>query len=353
MTAVVAPAEVRAMHAELAPAFRELARVRLPAEHEARRAELLGGWASWASQRVGWLEAPSLAMGGRALARSFARLQSDLAGAPLGPAAIPGDVQAAKEDLHARVEALHARLAGRPPPAWEQWRQGWHGFMARAPGWLDARAQERALAAMREHFERHRRALEGTRTTTGALGLTPPSALLDYRRLWDDFVMGTVRVAQELAETGEPLPESNLTEALFRQSMRNYAESIAVEWNAHANAKPEEILMFAGDYLGDFQRVVMRVGNFYQPEIRKMAPDAKLPAPPDVKAQSPIISAIEDAKIVTHGVLRLLAIGAGGALEAIEDLAHWGGRQIDKVTDATPIIAVAVAAVAVLAVMRR
>jgi hypothetical protein len=139
-----------------------------------------------------------------------------------------------------------------------------------------------------------------------------------------------------------------MTPELFSNEMQGYAESIMTDWNAHAGASDSVIMMMAGEFLQDYQRVVRKVGDFYQPQIRASCPDIELPQPPPVRLQSPVVSAIEDAKILGHGTLELLELGAGGALEAIGD----AGRLVGKAPDALPWLAVLGASLLLLSLRR-
>ena len=229
----------------------------------------------------------------------------------------------------------------------------WWRHAAAPVGWLDA---PDALRRGRELEERRQRLLGGTddevlyaarsvdawtpaAVATGA-SVTLPHEVLDYRALWDGYVMGTARAAAELAKAPPAAPPgSNLTPELVAGELGGIAESITADWNAHAGAEDHELATQAGAFLEDFQRVVRRVAKAYQPQIRKLAPDTKLPAPPGWRLQVPVVSAVEDAKILGHGVLQILGIGAEGALEALDATGHFLARQVDKVTDHIPILA--------------
>ena len=227
----------------------------------------------------------------------------------------------------------------------------WHRHGVAPVGWLEAPdALDRGFALE----ERRQRLLGGTDreivhaaggivgdgpcVVTGAF-ITWPHEVLDYRSLWDPYVMGTARAAKELATTAHPLEGSNLTQELFAGELTGFAKSITSSWNAHADAPDHELLTQAGDFLADYQRVVQRIASFYQPEILKLVPSAKLPKPPFWRLQVPVVSSLEDAKIVGHGVLQILGIGASGALEALDDTGRFIARTVDKVTDHIPVLA--------------
>ena len=260
-------------------------------------------------------------------------------------------------EQHARLAPAFAALSleHSGDPATERRRgdllRDWQNHVTAPVGWLDA---PRAYAFGRDLKERVERLRAETRDPWGVwaadqgaafatgYGPTWPHMVLDYRKLWDPYVMGTARAAIACSK-GAPLPASNLTQELYTGELTGIADSITADWNAHAGATDREIMTQAGDFLQDYQRVVRRVSDVYQPQIRASCPTAMLPQPPIPHLQVPVIGAIEDAEILAHGTLQVLAIGATGALEALEGTGEFIGRQVDKATGELLVIAIAVA----------
>jgi hypothetical protein len=170
-------------------------------------------------------------------------------------------------------------------------------------------------------------------------GFVTPGDVLSYRALWDDYVMGTARAAANCAAAWRaaaagqtpvtPPAVSNFaaqpdqrTLELWANTEQQYSDDIVTAWNAHANKQDWEIVAMAAEILQDFQSLVRRVGDFYQPIIAHDCPALPLPAPPSLELQKRVIGQIEGLGILSHGVLQLFGIGVGGALQTYQDIAH-------------------------------
>lgn len=170
-------------------------------------------------------------------------------------------------------------------------------------------------------------------------GFITPGDVLSYRALWDDYVMGTARAAANCAAAWRaaaagqtpvtPPALSNFavqpdqrTLTLWANTEQQYSDDIVAAWNAHASKQDWEIVAMAAEILQDFQSLVRRVGDFYQPIIAHDCPALPLPAPPSLELQKRVIGQIEGLGILSHGVLQLFGIGVGGALQTYQDIAH-------------------------------
>jgi hypothetical protein len=183
-------------------------------------------------------------------------------------------------------------------------------------------------------------AAASSRYATGAgEGIVTPGDVLAYRKIWDDYVMGTARAAvacaaawRAFAAQAPPATAPNVAQfavppdartlALWAAHQDQIAESITTAWNAHAGKQDYEVVLLASSILADFQNAVLRVGRDYQPQIAHDCPALALPKPPSVEAQKEVVGRIEGLKILAHGVLQIFAIGVDGALETVAQIGH-------------------------------
>jgi hypothetical protein len=172
---------------------------------------------------------------------------------------------------------------------------------------------------------------------TGLGGVVLPGDVLAYRKIWDAFVMGTARAAvacgaawQSLADGKAPLTPANIgqfavppdhkTLQLWAQLEQQKGDGIVSSWNMYAGLQDWEIVVSAGDILQDFQSIVRRVGEYYQPQILKDCPALVMPDPPSLELQQQVIAQIEGLGILTHGIMQLFVKGAEGALETYQTI---------------------------------
>lgn len=175
-------------------------------------------------------------------------------------------------------------------------------------------------------------------------GIVTPGTVLAYRSLWDGYVTGMARAAAacgKLWSSSDPsintkqfaaAPDAT-TMQIWANAEQGFSDSITASWNAHQNMSDAEIVISAADILQDFQNVVLRCGQFYAPQIARDCPSVTLPAVPSVDLQKVVIAEIEGEGILAHGVLQLLGIGVGGALEAAGEVASQVKQQVNKVAD--------------------
>lgn len=209
-----------------------------------------------------------------------------------------------------------------------------------------------------------------TYATGAGEGIVTPGDVLAYRKIWDDYVMGTARAAVACAAAWRAYaahqapstppaigqfavaPDAT-TLALWATHQDNIAESIVSAWNAHAGKHDYEVVMLASSILADFQNVVSRVARDYQPQIAHDCPALPLPPLPSKELQAQVVGRIEGLGILAHGVLQIFGIGVNGALETyariggdVEDAGKSVGRSLPTVAIAAVAVAGAVALLA-------
>lgn len=162
--------------------------------------------------------------------------------------------------------------------------------------------------------------------------IVTPGDVLAYRKMWDGYVIATVKLLgvcgdawAELAAGGSPathpntakfaVPPDAKTLQLKADTMHGYADNLLSSWNSHAGMSDSDLVLEASAVLQDFQAVITKIGQFYEPELQSDCPSLTLPSPPGVDVQSQVIGQIEGLGILAHGVLQLFAVGASGALE--------------------------------------
>ena len=177
----------------------------------------------------------------------------------------------------------------------------------------------------------------GVGAVPGTLGLTLPGEVIAYRQLWDAYVIDTCNALYACAQR-KPPARSNLTQAEFSDVYNGYASSLYASWNQDAGATMWQQLVFAEDYMKDFQKVVVSVANFYRPQLQLACPDIPLSPLPDVNDQSVVVSALESAKIIAVGSLELLGIGAGGAVQYIDKIGKAAANVVQTTVNYIPWI---------------
>lgn len=214
----------------------------------------------------------------------------------------------------------------------------------------------------------------GVSYATGAgEGVVTPGDVLAYRKIWDDYVMGTARAALACADAWRAyaaqqppstppavaqfaVPPDAKTLELWATHQSNIADAITIAWNAHAGKQDYEVVMLASSILADFQNVVLRVGRDYQPQIAHDCPALPLPQPPGIEVQKAVVGKIEGLGILAHGTLQILGIGAGGALatyQRIGEDAEDAGKAVGKSLPAMAVAAIVVGGAVALLALRK
>ena len=199
-------------------------------------------------------------------------------------------------------------------------------------------------------------------------GIVTPGDVLAFRQMWDAYVMGTARAAIacadawdaaataakatppgpmppgiNLAQFGTSTPDAD-TLQIWADTQRQNSATLVWEWNAHADTPDATLVIQAGAILGDFQNTVLKAGQWYRPQIARDCPNVALPAPPTTDVQAQVIAHLEGLGVLEHGVLQLLGIGAGGALDTLGAV----GATIQKTASAIASPGVWLGAAAVL-----
>ena len=293
----------------------------------------------------------------------------------------PASIDEMKRDLHNAIDALHRELAGAHADRVSRRAHeiaalvgDWNAWLAQPCDWLtapdvlqtgcDIEARIAVLQGPPAGGRLHTTGPDRPQRAGQASGIVTPSDVLAYRKTWDDYVMGTARAAatcaqawQALADEATPstppnvsqfaIPPDKQTLSLWAQAEQQHSDSITESWNMHAGKPDWQVVVQAGDILQDFQRTVQRVGNFYQPQIARDCPAIELPKPPSFDLQTQVIGRIEGLGILAHGVLQLLGIGVGGALQTYGSIAQHAleigkrvGEAAEKALDVAPVVIV-------------
>jgi hypothetical protein len=289
---------------------------------------------------------------------------------------LPSEVEAMKARLGPAVASVATTV--RSPEAEAIARQ-WADYVARRTTWASApedletaRDFEARLALM--HGVRVGQAAPSTEPESSH-GLVTPGDVLAYRKMWDDFVMGTARAALACADAWDAAaagktpttaintqqfarPPDQTTLKIWADSQRQNADSIVSSWNLYADTPDWQLVVQAGDILRHFQHTVLRVGQYYQPQIVKDCPALTLLAPPSFDLQQQTIARIEGLGILAHGVLQLIGIGASGALDTLGSIGSAATKVVTDVSSAvgafaSPLPWIAIAAVAAVVLLGR
>ncbi len=121
----------------------------------------------------------------------------------------------------------------------------------------------------------------------------------------------------------------------------------------HADLADYEIVVLAPHILQDEQRTVLRVGQFYVPELRRYCPDLLLPKVPTSTWQAAVIGRIEGTAILAHGILQLIGIGADGALQTLGSVASKTVDVLDAALSPTGLLVGGVIAVGAIVLLAR
>ncbi len=301
----------------------------------------------------------------------------------------PGEVEALRAQVGDAMRSICAPCAGVDPRTVAELLEDWQAWAAAPLDWLTAPS----LLAYGLELEADVATLQGPqprRYTTGPLrtgaaapptpatappthGIVTPGDVLSYRALWDDYVTGTAKAALACAQAwaaaaiaypapapaainvtryGAHPPDASILQ-LQADTETSYSDAIMLRWNEHANTPDYILLQNAGSILQDFQDTVLRVGQFYQPLIAEDCPSVALPSAPSTDVQKQVIARIEGLGLLAHGVLQLLGIGAGGALDTLGAIGSAAAEGAKALASPLPWIALGLAGVGALALTMR
>lgn len=304
----------------------------------------------------------------------------------------PAEVEQLADVLHEAIAGLCAPCSGIPAGVVDRLIDTYNEWAAQPLDWLSAPmllfeglAIERAVSKLQGPRARRYntgpvtgQATSSSSSSTPATpppthGIVTPGDVLSYRSLWDSYVMGTARAAQQCSQAwaaaaaaypaappaaintaryGAHPPDASILQ-LIADTEQSYSDGITTRWNIHADTPDATLLLNAGSILQDFQDTVLRVGQFYQPLIADDCPAIALPMAPDASLQSQVIARIEGLGIVAHGVLQLLGIGAGGALDTLGAIGGAVAQGAKTLTSPGPWIALGLAGAGVLVLALR
>ena len=180
-------------------------------------------------------------------------------------------------------------------------------------------------------------------------GLTWPGALIAYRNLWDAFVVGTIRAGLSAAQAYRTLAAGGTVDAALEpigaahpdpavysalaEALEGGMNTELGNWNQFANKADWEIMLNAGSYLQEYQRVVRQVGTRDQPNIHMQFPAMNLPEPPGIDVQAVTIGQLQGIGVVASGVLELMGMGTSGAFETMGKVTESGQKVLGAAAD--------------------
>lgn len=179
-------------------------------------------------------------------------------------------------------------------------------------------------------------ALYGRRVGAGAT----PMDILRYRAMWDQFVLDTVRSANECAgafaalaaQQSDPKLKANL--ASQGQAIQTQSSDILQLWNTWHDQSDASIVVNAADILKSQQDVVLDAGNLRQQMTQGPLTCAlsyhdaqgnivQATPGPDESTQAQVIAYLEGLGILAAGTLQVLGRAGGGALQTVGDAAQY------------------------------
>jgi hypothetical protein len=221
---------------------------------------------------------------------------------------------------------------------------------------------EGPMNAMRAHYLARASA---ARVVADPIIVTPMDVIA-YRKMWDPFVLGLVKVLKQCGDLWQKhdpsvntaqfaIPPDDKTFQLWGQIENQNGDGLLGEWNKYAGLSSAQIVFRAREILESFQATVLKAGGFYAQLLRRDCPKVALPDVPSTDLQAQVIGRIEGLKILAEGVLQILAIGISGALEAVGSAAQYVGSATKKVVDTvtSPLPWVAIGLVALVFLVSR
>jgi hypothetical protein len=190
-------------------------------------------------------------------------------------------------------------------------------------------------------------------------GFVTPGDVLAYRRTWDGYVLGIARAELTCAAawragqgdtSGFAVPPSASVIESYASGFETQANAIMTQWNAHAGLSDADIVIRAADILTYQQTAIMNVVAYSVQDLQRYCPKIVLPPVPSFDLQSEVIGRIEGLGILSHGVLQLIGVGAGGALDTYQQIgtkALSAGEKVGSILSSPwPWIAVGLVALA-------
>jgi hypothetical protein len=178
------------------------------------------------------------------------------------------------------------------------------------------------------------------------LGFVTPGDVLAYRTAWNEYVLDTVRVADECAAAYASLaaqkaqtdPQTSAQLAAIGTNIATASSDLLTQWNIWANTSDSTIVLQAATILQQQQDTILSAGT-----VRNMVSTGTLTCQPtfvdsngnvvtwiagvDPNVQAQIIARIEGLGILASGTLQILIGATGEALKEVGSAAQWLGQQ--------------------------
>jgi len=152
-------------------------------------------------------------------------------------------------------------------------------------------------------------AIELAKLASPNVGVTTPSDVLAYRKMWDPYVLGVARANLQCSQA------SGLDTTLASVH-KGESDDLMALWNQNAGLSDTDIVLRASGILQNQQDTVLQAGKMV-PGIKRDCPKIAIPEVPSLASQQAIIGAIEGQSILANGILQLIGMGADGALQTI------------------------------------
>lgn len=167
-----------------------------------------------------------------------------------------------------------------------------------------------------------------------------PMDVLRYRAMWDQFVLDTVRTANECASAFAAVaanqldPELKANLAGQGQAIQTQAADILKLWNTWHDQSDASIVINGAEILKSQQDVVLDSGNLRQQITQGPLTCAltyhdaqgnvvQATPGPDESTQAQVIAYIEGLGILAGGTLQVLGRAGGGALQTVGDASQY------------------------------
>ena len=160
-----------------------------------------------------------------------------------------------------------------------------------------------------------------------ATGLTIPSEVTTYHRLWDDYVNAAANACQQcssiIAKSEADLRQANVPGVadVASKAYSRRAQALATGWNAANGMTSAEQMMSMGDLLKLYQKTVVLAKSFMG-EVKRDCPRVGRPTGlwPTRFLQAAAIGQLEAAGIVSKGSIEILSDTATEIGHAVKPL---------------------------------
>jgi hypothetical protein len=182
------------------------------------------------------------------------------------------------------------------------------------------------------------------------LGLVTPGDVLAYRTAWNQYVLDTVRVANNCASAYTALaaketdPSTKAILTGLSKTTQTQSDSLLAAWNIYANMTSADIVINGSTILQSYQQTVVSASK-----VRDNVTTGTLHcslvytdssgvhqaiAGVDPNVQAQIIARIEGLGILASGILQILVATTTNTLSAVGSAAQWTAKQASNLTSA-------------------